>query len=499
MATDALKQKAQQELLRRKAMAELARRQQMTQEASQAQPEAPWYQQAGQAADDVVRLLANGATFGYADKLAGYMGGEGTEAERALTEDARERAGSAGTAAELVGAIATPVGLARQGATLAGRFGTGAMTGAPGLAARSGLMAAEGAGYGALTATGNDQDVQQGAILGALGGAAGNVAGEALASGVGKVAGLFNRQPQIPALDDVSQAARSAYQRAEQAGVIFTPQAVDKLRSNVVRDLTDIGFDPALQPGAAAIVNRLNALEGQNLTLTGLDTLRKVASNGFLPGNRSNNMAISRIIEKIDDIATNPGADDILAGDSKAASSALKEARELWSRQAKATRVEDAVNRADLRASSTGSGGNVDNATRQNLRRLLENPRGFTADERAALETVVRGTPTQNALRLAGKLSPSGNGLMAALGVGGAMVNPAVGALSLGGMGAKAIADRGTQQNVQKLVDIILAGGNRSAAEAAPNAVQRLAQTERQRIARILMAIGAHEAGTPAR
>jgi hypothetical protein len=79
------------------------------------------------------------------------------------------------------------------------------------------------------------------------------------------------------------------------------------------------------------------------------------------------------------------------------------------------------------------------------------------------------------------------------------MVNPAVGALSLGGMGAKAIADNLTQQNVKKLADIVLAGGQKSATKAAPNAVQRLSQAKRDEIARFLMSIGAFEAGTPAR
>ncbi len=460
---------------------------------------APWYQQLGQAADDVARLVANGATFGYADKLAGYMNDTGTEAERQLSGQARERAGSAGTAAEIVGAVATPVGLARNGVTLAGRLGTGAMTGATGLAARTGLMAAEGAGYGALTAAGNDQDLSEGAAYGAAGGAVGNVAGEALAAGVGKIAGAFNKKPNIPTLDDINALKDAAYKRADAAGVAYTPQAVSKINTDVVKSLTDIGYDPALMPGAAVAVKRLTDLQGQNVTLTGLDTIRKIASNGFIPGNKANNAAVSRIVETIDNMVDNAGTGDILMGNGTVAAESLKEARELASRAFKINKVEDAVAKADLRAASTGSGGNADNATRQNLRRILEKPRGLSADEREALSKVVRGTTGQNALRVAGKLSPSGNGLMAALGVGGAMVNPAIGALSIGGMGAKAVSDKLTRTNVDQLVDIIRAGGSKSATQAAPNALQRLSQAKRDEIARILVSIGAYEAGTPAR
>jgi|UniRef100_A0A6H1ZBQ8 hypothetical protein len=486
----------------------LARARRRRQEAQGAAPEAqpapqqqeqPWYAKAGQAADDVARLIANGATFGYADKLAGYMGGEGTDAERALTEQARERAGSAGTVAEIGGAIATPGLLASKGVTLAGRMGTGAMTGAKGLAARTALMGVEGAGYGALTAAGNDQDIGTGAVFGAAGGAAGNVLGEGISAGVSKVAGAFNKKPAIPSMDEIETLKDAAYQRAEQAGVAYTPQAVGKINTNITSKLTDLGYDPALMPGASVAVKRLQDLQGQNVTLKGLDTIRKIASNGFIPGNKANNAAVSRIVETIDDLIDNAGSGDVLLGNGGAGAAALKEARSLASRAAKVNRVAEAVGKADLRAASTGSGGNADNATRQNLRRILENPRGYSADEKAALDAVVRGTPVQNALRLGGKLSPSGNGLMAALGVGGAMVNPAIGALSLGGMGAKAAADKITRTNVDDLVSIIRAGGNKSATQAAPNAVQRLAESKREALARALMSIGAFEAGTPAR
>ncbi|WP_457663700.1 hypothetical protein [Sinorhizobium medicae] len=468
----------------------------------------PEWQKPLVAAQDVLDLAANGATFGFGNKLAAGIRAPFTDktyAEelgslRQRDEEARQRAGSAGVAAEVVGAAATPVGLANRGATVAGRLGTSAMTGPSGLAARSALMGAEGAGYGALTAAGNDQDISEGAGYGALGGVAGNLVGEAVAAGVSKVAGVFNKKPTIPQLEDLQQAAQNAYRRAEQAGVAYTPQAVDRLNQSVVKSLTDIGYDPALQPGAAAVVRRLEELQGRNVSLGGLDTLRKVASNGFIPGNQSNNKAISSIIEKIDDVIGNPSSGDVLMGDAQGGAEALKEARSLWSRIAKANKVQDAVSKAELRAASTGSGGNVDNATRQNLRRLLEKPRGLTSDEREAIETVVRGTPGQNALRLAGKFAPTGvvSGVLSG-GAGFGVLGPLGLAVPLAGAGAKAAADGITQQNVKKLAEIILAGGSRSATQAAPNAVQRLAESKREAIARLLMSFGAFEAGTPTR
>lgn len=374
-----------------------------------------------------------------------------TQVEAELQKRREDRSPIASTVGAVAGGVGASAPLAAGGLS----FLNGAK---PTLLSMATRGASEGAAYGAAYGAGEGRGVKErianalwsGGIGAATGGLTGAVSGALASRGANGA---------VPSVDDLRAAGQAAYQQADQAGVIFTPDAVSRLKTDVGKKLVDMGYDPALQPGAAAIVKRIDDLAGQNVTLTGLDSLRKVASNGYIPGNKSNNKAIGDIISSIDDLVSSPGAGEVLSGDAQAAASALKTARDMWSRVSKAERVSDALERADLRASSTGSGGNVDNATRQNLRRILEKPRGFTEAEKAALEKVVRGTPTQNALRLAGKLSPSGNGLMAALGVGGAMVNPLIGLASLGGMGAKAAADGMTQANAAVLDALIRNGG----------------------------------------
>lgn len=372
------------------------------------------------------------------------------QVEAELQRRREERSPIASTAGSIAGALGATAPIAK---------GASFLTGAkPTLASMAGRGAAEGAAYGAAYGAGEGRGLEErgyNALFGAgLGGVTGGITGA-----VGSIGASRQAQSAIPSVDDLRAAGQAAFDQADQAGVIFSPKAVDRLKMDVGKKLVDIGYDPALQPGAAPIVKRITELEGQNVTLTGLNSLRKVASNGYIPGNKSNNKAVSEIINAIDDLVTNPKTSEVLAGDTQAASQALKTARDLWSRLSKAEQVAYAIQKAELRAASTGSGGNVDNATRQNLRRILENPRGFTKAEQDALRKVVTGTPTQNALRLAGKLSPSGNGLMAALGIGGTMVNPAIGLASLGGMGAKAVADGMTQQNARILDALIRSGG----------------------------------------
>jgi hypothetical protein len=439
----------------------------------------PLYKQIPIAADDLMRSAANGMTFGYADKWAGALSGEGTEAERAKTAQAEARSGGAGTVANIGGSLLSAVGLAKNGLTLAGRLGTNAMTGAKGMLARTALMAPEGAAYGVLNATGNDTDLAEGAKLGAIGGAAGSVAGDIIGAGVSSMSKFIKGKPNIPELGELKQQARDAYKMADDAGIIIKPQGVQNLASDIQTELADFGYHPALQPRVAVVLDELNKAAQGNITLKGIDVIRRIADNARKSLDPSEKALGNKIIAKIDDFVGGISKNDVLAGDPKTGVNALQDARSLWGRVSKAERLQGALENAKNRAGTTGSGGNVDNAMRQEVKKLYDKGRGFSGDEREAMKEIMLGKPGQNILRLLGKLSPSGNGLMAALGVGGAMANPALGAASLGGMGAKWLADRGTQTAIEALDVLIRSGGSKQALAAAQGAFAKLTKTQR--------------------
>lgn len=396
--------------------------------------------------DDFVRGAADTATFGFADEIAARLG--------SLTG-----VGSAGPDYD------ANLAAERQRDSEGGweRFGgqvAGALTN-PALASRTVLGAAvDGAAAGAVYGFGSGEGgaVERGksaATSAALGGAAGALV-RVGANAIGnRLAGK-----SIPTNEEIRKTAERAYNKAEAAGVVFRPEGVRTLAQNIVGDLADFGFDPALQPGAAAVIRRFQELDGKNVTLKGLDVVRRVANNAAkVRDNPSQQEIARRIIDRIDDYIENATDADVLIGNAKHGADAMREARDAWGRFRRSQMVDTATAKADLRTASTGSGGNADNAIRQNVRRLVENPRGMSAQERAAAERVVRGTGTQNALRLAGKLSPTSSGLMAALGIGGTIANPMVGVAALGGMAAKAAADRMTLKNVERLSQIIRSGG----------------------------------------
>ncbi len=370
--------------------------------------------------DDAVRGTADMLTFGLADEFAAKMGDLTGIGGQAGNYDAnlaaqRERDASGGAervAGQLVGAVMMPGG----SASTVGR------------AAASG--AGMGAAYGFGSGEGGFTDrLANAAVGGATGGAIGGVV-----RGVANSLGSKMARASIPTNEALKDAANAAYKAADDAGVIIKPESTMRLSQAVKADLADFGYDPALQPGIAAVLNRLDGLDGQNVTLKGLDTIRRVAGNAARDfNNPSQQAAASKVIEKIDDFIADVGPNDVLAGNAKEAGNAMMKARSLWTRLRKSEKLDEAMLKA----------------------------------ERAAAEKVVRGSAGQNALRLAGKLSPQGNGLMAALGIGGAMANPAIGALSLGGMAAKSLADRATLKNAQALSELIRSGGMTSQQLAA--------------------------------
>lgn len=269
---------------------------------------------------------------------------------------------------------------------------------------------------------------------------------------------------------ELKAASHAAYKEADEAGVIFTPAGVQRVSREAKEALADFGFDPILHPQAARALERLDEVAAGNVTFKGMDVLRKVtkaAANSPKDEERAVGMMI---IEKIDDLMANSRQFETLTGNTPQAADAMKRARDLWGRARRTEMIEEAVVRAERRAGSTGSGGNIDNATRQNLRAILDNQkkaRMFSEAERKQIDKVVRGTAGLNTLRGIGKLSPEGNGLMMSIGgamsAGAFLAHPLMAVPPAAGFVAKRLADRGTNRAVNRLLDDVSSGAKRNA------------------------------------
>ena len=446
----------------------------------------------GRGMDDAARIGANALTFGLADRFAGAMpGGQGTDAERKQTAQSRERLGPvASTAIDIGSGAATGKGLMDAGLTAA-RLAPNA-----GIIVRALLGGVDGAALGAANAAGYGEDVKQGALYGGIGGAAGSLAGEALAGTIRGVGRMTRKAPPAaPSLDDLKVRQRAAYDTFEEINPIYDNKEIVAAQSRLQSRFSDMGADPALQPKAFVALNRLakDAESGLPVTGKGLETIRKVAGNAYDPMNPSSNSLVKAVQGEIEGVMGNPGA--AISGNAKAAADAVADAREMTKRIKKQEIVDQLLEKASIRADRSGSGGNIDNATRQELSKLLDpkskQGKNFTDDEREAIRELIKGTLLGNVMRGVGKLSPQGSGLMSAMGIGGTAVNPLIAIPFALGAAAKPIGDNMTARSAQRIGEIIRAGGTKEAAFGTPNMLERIGADNREAIVRALMASGA--------
>jgi hypothetical protein len=276
---------------------------------------------------------------------------------------------------------------------------------------------------------------------------------------------------QAPSIDDLQAAKNAAYKRAEDSGVVVTAGAINRLKVDLYRDLQKEGLDQTLHPKSSAALQKIIEKPG-DLTLTQIETLRKIANDARMSPDPSDARLGSRIIEKIDDFEANIGPDDVRSGSAEAAT-AYKEARALNQRLAKARTIQKLFDDAELAVGANYTAAGMDTALRQQFRSLAKNDkklRGFTAAEKAAIRKVAMGGPVQNAMRTLGKFAP--NGVVSSLaGIGafsvagpGGLILPAAGIVARHGAAKMGIS------NAARVSEMVRAGPGQAArsSSAAP-------------------------------
>ena len=395
-----------------------------------------------------VRALQNDTKF--SDELQGVQDfGTKTAAEHPIAEGAGELAGGVIGTAPLV--AAAPAAFGASAAALPVRAATSMLT-----------NAALGGADAGVRSDGDLGAIGRGALVGGIVGGAAPVAGMAMGKAAEAVASRIKPAEAAPAVQELKDAARAAYQRADDAGVQIAQPSFTAFADDAARVAQEAGIDRTIHPKATAAVERLKEAGGTSPTLKDVEILRRVVKGAGSPLNPDEARIASRLVDHLDDYVGGLKQGDLISGDAATAADALGEARNLWGRARKAEKVENAVETAENRAASTGSGGNSENAIRQNIRGILDNPKqraGFTPNELLAMREIVRGTPVQNALRLVGKLSPAGNGLMAALGLGATISNPMLAVAPAAGLVAKKLSDGTAARGAQRLSEMVRAGG----------------------------------------
>jgi hypothetical protein len=260
-----------------------------------------------------------------------------------------------------------------------------------------------------------------------------------------------------PEVAEIAGASKAAYEGARGLGVKFKPEAVQSLVDDVTKELTDAGYRDYLAPKTFRAIQELKAIK--NPTYSDVESVRQLLNRaGADPMEKD---AVRRAIEGLDDFVGGLGKQHVLAGEPEALAQLSQQARGNWSVKKRVETIQDALDKAERQAGSAHSGANTDNAIRQQIKSIRNNPkksRGFTEDELALMDEIITGSTMGNLLRTGGNLLGGGGGLGAALTAGGgALVGGPLGAMAapLAGYGLKQAGGATTRRQVEQLMEMI--------------------------------------------
>lgn len=369
--------------------------------------------------DNLVRQVAEGATFGLSDEIAaggnaavekigglvgltkdrpiGEIYDENLKAERAKDRAFEKAHPKAAMVAEIAGAI--PTSLAPMGAVgRTAQVGSGLSK----LGANLAIGAGQGALYGFNAGEGGVAKRAQNATEGAAWGAAGG----ALAPVAGKIGDKFANSKTFKALrktapttEKLQATAGPLFDSAD--GVQIAPERMSQFVDDLTGKLKSEGLHPALHPKAVGVLGSLGgeAAEGASNAIM---TTRRIIAGVAKSTDPDERRIGSMMLEAYDDLVENMVDSDLSAGAAEGVSRNLKEARKVYS----SFRKNQIIDRMIEKAESTASG--LENGLRIEARRLLNNEkklRGFTPDEKSMLKEIADGTFSANLLRRLGQLS----------------------------------------------------------------------------------------------
>jgi muramidase (phage lysozyme) len=254
-----------------------------------------------------------------------------------------------------------------------------------------------------------------------------------------------------PTTQQLKSAAKEGFESFRQSDIALPAPQMKEFGRSVAAELNADGFYDVLAPKAFGVLSKLDgAADDAAMTAGQMHAFRRAIGKVAGSADETERAAAVAIRERFDELlGTLPGNDET-----------LKPALGNYAAAKRSEQVTGAAEKADLQAASTGSGANIDNAMRQQIKALLNNPkklRGFSGEEISQMRQVVQGTFTGNTARLVGKLAPTGIVSGSLSGGAGFVAGGGIGAVAvpLAGAAAKKFADTLTASQMNKLDELI--------------------------------------------
>ena len=405
-----------------------------------------------------------GMTYGAGDEIVGGMTagvqklqgdkrpisdlyGAAVKNEREMLDQYRDVNPMGAYGTEIAGSFLSPVNMLKAPAGLA-RLGSTGETAAK-AAAGSGLYAfnaAEGGVEDRLA------EVPKAAAAGAIFGAGTQkLADWALKLG-NKAAMPFVASLKTPTVDSLRTAKTAAYREVDNVGgTIFGLDDMSTLYNKASNVAKAADYVPDVHKRVNVVQKMLENKQGQAMTLGQLDKLRQGIWRVHSSAKPDEQYIIRGMIDELDGLI-----DSKLAG----GDNVLKLARTANARYKKAELLEDAFDKVNRQMDASGVG-DVAARYKAAVNRILDSKdlRFFNEDEVALFRAFVKGDISQDAKQAIGKLSPTSGGLMTALSIGGAAIDPTFLVASGTAAAMKKLSESQIRQRAENLQHFLGTGG----------------------------------------
>ena len=263
----------------------------------------------------------------------------------------------------------------------------------------------------------------------------------------------------MPSKEAIKDSATASYKAIEKARFTVKPNVLDDAISNIKADL-DADLIPEISaPRTFLALNKLQKAGGDINQIMGI----RQSLGAIKPSEGTDFAAASHAIDAIDGFLEGITPQQILTKDKNVdpqyVVELLNHARSSWRAYKKLDQVDRAMLYAQHRAASTGTGANLQNTMRQEIRKILDSDtksRGYSEQAKRQMEEIVEGTRASNIARFIGKFAPSGpvsawTSIMAGLEAG-----PGVGtAVGVGATLARKLGSYLTRKQIQELANVI--------------------------------------------
>jgi hypothetical protein len=260
----------------------------------------------------------------------------------------------------------------------------------------------------------------------------------------------MDQSARNPTIDTLQAAKNRAYQAVSDAGVVVDEDATTGIYNASQRIARLRDYNPEVDKFTKASLDLLETQADRRLTIPQLDRVRQSLWDRYKQSGYSE-PAIRDMIDQVDrTIQTLPGDTGL-----------IRAARLANSRFKKGEVISEAFDRAERSATAAGTGGNVVNRYKQVINNILNDKkqtRYFDDTEILSMRDFVDFTPTEQFMRVVGKLDPTSNGLMTALNVAAVMLDPTMATASMAGAGARRAAEGMAKEKGEALFQQLATG-----------------------------------------